>query len=106
MHFLEPLVDAKPDTRVVRMRAAVAGAEKKYGSERPTLTERANIPAQPQHDHIASAWTMSPAASAAKRDAVNDDIILITASGSVGEVTCRRYACLFLFCAHPSVPAS
>lgn len=35
---------------------------------------------------------MSPAAFAAKRDAVNDATISIMASGSVGVVTCKRYA--------------
>lgn len=53
----------------------------------PTLTTSPN-----QHDHNSSAWSISPAGFAARRDAVNDATFSITVSGSVGAVTCRRYA--------------
>lgn len=35
---------------------------------------------------------MSPVGSAARRDAVKDDTIWTTVSGSVGVVICKRYA--------------
>lgn len=45
-----------------------------------------------QHDQPASAWTMSPEGSAAKKDAVRDDIIWTMVSGSAAVAICKRYA--------------
>ena len=72
---------------------AVAGNQgRKKCSACPTrqTSPRANIPNQ--HDPSVSAWNMSPVGSAARRDAVKDDTIWTTVSGSVGVVICKRYA--------------
>lgn len=84
--------------------SAVDGAEKKRCSELQSAPAPARLHtgrtfpliSPIQHDNLVAAWNTSPAGFAAKRDAVNDVTISITVSGSVGAVTCRRYAYITL----------